>query len=193
MAAEPAGGTGPSALPLHPLLAARRSTRAFDPAAEVTSQELAMLLEAARWAPSQDNSQPWRFVIGRREGDIHKRVLATLAEPDQRWAGRAPLLLVAAHLTRSQTGAELRQAPYDLGQAVAHLSFQATALGLSLHQLAGFDAARLRAELNLPEDVHPAVVVAAGRLGDPASLPDDLRARETAPRERHHVGTLLLG
>jgi nitroreductase len=189
----PATPAEPAGLPLHPLLAARRSTHAFDPSTEVTSQELATLLEAARWAPSNRNSQPWRFVVGRRDDETHKKVFTTLAEADQRWAGHAPLLLVGAFLTRSENGGELRHAAYDLGQAVAHLTFQATALGLHVHQLAGFDVPALHTELGLPDGIWPKVVVVVGRLGDPAALPADLRDREAAPRVRHHLGTLLLG
>lgn len=94
----------PAALPLEPLLGHRRSPRAFDPTADVTSQELATLLEAARWAPSSSNSQPWRFVVGRRDSDTHKLIFTSLAEGNQRWAGRAAVLLVGAHLTHSDTG-----------------------------------------------------------------------------------------
>ncbi len=178
-------------LTLHPLLAERRSSRAFDPYAEVTSQELAVLLEAARWAPSSRNSQPWRFAVGRRGDETHKRIFASLSAGNQRWAGRAPLLLVAAHVTR-EGDEPLPHAPYDLGQAVAHLVTQATALGLAVHQIGGFDAATLHGELTLPGEVRPVAVLAVGRPGDPATLPEDLRERDEAPRERRPVAALLL-
>lgn len=183
----------PPGITLHPLLANRRSPRAFDPTAEVTSQELAALLEAARWAPSSFNSQPWRFVVGRRDDDTHKRIFATLVPHNQRWAGRAAVLLVGAHLTRTEQGHELGFAAYDLGQAVAHLTMQAAALGLHVHQMAGFDAAALHQELSLPEQVRAKVVVSVGRRDDPDRLPEDLREREHAPRERMRVADLLLG
>lgn len=183
----------PAAIPLHPLLAARPSPLAFDPSAEVVSQELAALLEAARWAPSSRNTQPWRFVFGRRRDDTYRQILATLTAGDRRWVDRAPLLLVAAHLTRSETGGELRHGAYDLGQAVAHLSLQATSLGLSVHQITDFDAGTLHGCLGLPDHTRPTVVIVVGRLGEAASLPPDLRAQENASRARHHVGTLLLG
>lgn len=185
--------TGPAALPLDPLLSARRSPRAFDSAAEVTSQELAALLEAARWAPSSGNSQPWRFLVGRRDDDAHKRIFASLVPGNQRWAGRAALLVVGAHLTHTEDGQELRFAAYDLGQAVAHLTLQATSLGLYVHQMAGFNPRPLHTELGLPAHVRPKVVIAVGRLGDAEGLPEDLQRRESAPRERHRVAALLLG
>ncbi|MPZ26795.1 MAG: nitroreductase [Micromonosporaceae bacterium] len=190
MAPPPARAVG---LPLHPLLAARRSPFAFDPSIEVTSLELATLLEAARWAPSHRNSQPWRFLVGRREDGAYQRVLAELPADDQRWAARAPLLLVAAHLTRTVTGSPLPHGAYDLGQAVAHLTVQASALGLSVRQVTPVDGGALRSVLELPDRVVPAVVIAVGRLGDPAGLPEDLRAREVAPRVRQPAAALLLG
>jgi nitroreductase len=187
---SPATGSAPPSL--HPLLAARRSSRAFDPQVEVTALELAALIEAARWAPSSRNTQPWRFVVGRREDDVYKRVLARLFPHNQRWAANAPLLLVGAHLTRSADGRELPHAAYDLGQAVAHLTVQAIALGLHVHQIAGFDADGVHSDLGLPDDVRVMVTVAVGRLTDPAGLPEDLRQREVAPRTRRPAATLLL-
>jgi|SRR5690606_16189032 len=177
---------------LHPLLSTRRSTRAFDPDAEVSDAELAVLLEAARWAPSSWNAQPWRFLVGLRDSDVHKRIFGHLAAHNQRWAGRASALLAAGYLTRAADGGPLPHAAYDLGQAVAHLSVQASALGLWVHQMAGFDAAGLHAEFGLPDDLALLVVVAVGRLGDPSGLPEDLWARESAPRERRPVSDLLL-
>lgn len=174
---------------LHPLLATRWSPRAYDPVAELSDEDIASLLEAARWAPSVDNSQPWRFVIGRRDDESHKRIFANLSPASQRWAGNASALLIAGHL-----GAwPLPHAAYDLGQAVAHLTIQATALRLHVRQIADFDAAGLRADLELPEDLLPRVVVAVGRLGDPASLPADLRAQETALRRRRPRAELVIG
>jgi nitroreductase len=171
---------------LTPLLAVRWSPRAFDPTAELTEAETASLLEAARWAPSRGNVQPWRFALGRRDGETFKRILTNLPAGDQRWARHAAALLLAAHLTGPATG------PYDLGQAVAHLSVQATALGLYVHQLLDLDQPGLAADLELPHGVHPRAVVAIGRLGDPRLLPGDLLRRETALRRRHPVADLLL-
>lgn len=165
MASPPARTAG---LPLHPLLAARRSPFAFDPSVEVSSLELATLLEAARWAPSEQNSQPWRFLVGRRDDDPYQRMLAVLTADDRRWAGHAPLLLVGAHLTRTETGRPLAYAGYDLGQAMAHLTVQAGSLGLSVRQVTSFDPGALHAGLGLPDGVVPMVVAAIGRAGDPA-------------------------
>jgi nitroreductase len=176
---------------LHPLLAARWSPRAFEPVVELTPAEVSSLLEAARWAPSNGNSQPWRFVVGARDDETHKRIFANLSERNQRWAADASVLIVAAHVTETAAGVPLRHAAYDLGQAVAHLSVQAAALNLHVHQMGGFDADSMRADLNLPAELVITVVVAVGRLGNPDSLPADLRARELALRTRRPVADLL--
>jgi nitroreductase len=174
---------------LHPLLATRWSPLAFDPVAALSDDDLASLLEAARWAPSIANSQPWRFVVGLRDGVTHKRIVANLSVNCQRWAGAASALLVAGHVVDPA----LSHAVYDLGQAVAHLTVQATALRLHVHQIADFDAAGLRADLELPADLRPSAVIAVGSLGDPAALPSDLRAWETALRSRRPVEQLVIG
>jgi nitroreductase len=175
---------------LSPLLADRWSPLAFDPVVELPGAEVTSLLEAARWAPSADNNQPWRFVLGRRDDETYKRIFTNLSGANQRWAGRASVLLVGAHTTAA--AGTPTSAAYDLGQAVAHLTVQATALRLYVHQMAGFDSAGLRTDLELPAEVHPHIVVAIGRLGDPRSLPEDLRRWETALRSRRPLAELLL-
>ncbi|MCM0673752.1 nitroreductase family protein [Micromonospora phytophila] len=175
---------------LTPLLAFRWSPRSFDPTAELAPAEASALLEAARWAPSAGNAQPWRFALGRRDDETWKRILVNLPGRDQRWAARASALVLGAHLTAGpgSTG----HAPYDLGQAVAHLTVQATALGLHVRQLHDLHAAGLTADLDLPVGVRPHVVVAVGQVGDPLSLPADLLASETGLRRRRPLAELLL-
>ncbi|MGY0004986.1 nitroreductase family protein [Micromonospora sp. I033] len=172
---------------LTPLLAFRWSPRAFDPAAELTEDEATSLLEAARWAPSAGNTQPWRFALGHRQDETWKRIFVSLPADDQRWTRHAAALVVGAH-----TGGDPERAAYDLGQAVAHLTVQATALGLHVRQLTRFDRAGLATELDLAVGIRPLVVVAVGRLGDPFALPEDLRDRETALRRRRPLADLLL-
>jgi nitroreductase len=173
---------------LHPLLAGRWSPCGFDGRYEVGRTELASLLEAARWAPSESNGQPWRFVIGRRDDEAYKRIFECLGADEQRWAGRASALIVAGYVSPPATAS----AAFDLGQAVAHLGVQATALRLHTHRMAGFDGVRLHREFELPDDVVAHAVVAVGRLGDPATLPADLRLREFRLRERRPVAELVL-
>ncbi|WP_018723851.1 nitroreductase family protein [Salinispora fenicalii] len=175
---------------LTPLIAFRWSPRSFDPAAELGPTEVDLLLEAARWAPSAANRQPWRFALGHRDDDTWKRIMVNLPKREQRWAGRASLLLLAAHLAPAAEPAE--ETAYDLGQAVAQLTMQATALGLHTRQLRELDRAGLTTELELPADLRPAVVIAIGRLGNPLDLPADLIEAETGLRRRHPVADLLL-
>ncbi|MGW5667503.1 nitroreductase family protein [Micromonospora sp. NPDC003776] len=177
---------------LTPLLAFRWSPRAFDPDAELTGDEAASLLEAARWAPSAGNAQPWRFALGHRQDETWKRILVTLPEADQCWARHAAALVLGAYTDAGAGGGSVERATYDLGQAVAHLTVQATALGLHVRQLTRFDRAGLATELDLPAGIRPLVVAAVGRLGDPLALPPDLRTRETALRRRHPLAALIL-
>ncbi|MFC5925247.1 nitroreductase family protein [Micromonospora vulcania] len=172
---------------LTPLLAYRWSPRAFDPDAELTPDQAASLLEAARWAPSAENVQPWRFALGHRDDETWKLILTSLPASDQDWVRHAATLVVGAH-----TGDDAERAAYDLGQAIAHLTVQATALGLHVHQLTRFDRAGLACELDLPGVVRPLVVAAVGRLGDPFTLPPELCARETGLRHRRPLADLLL-
>ncbi|MDG4768528.1 nitroreductase family protein [Solwaraspora sp. WMMD406] len=178
---------------LHHLLADRWSPRSFVGTHTMSEDEVDSLLDAARWAPSAADSQPCRFVVGHRDDETHKRIFANLAPADQRWAGRAAVLIVAARLRFGRTDAALPYADYDLGQAVAHLTVQAMALGLHVRQVVDIDAAGLRADLDLPDDMTPRTVTAVGMVGDPAQLPADLRDREVRLRRRRPLAELLLG
>ncbi|MEO3774959.1 nitroreductase family protein [Micromonospora sp. B9E7] len=176
---------------LTPLLAYRWSPLAFDPTEELSADDSSSLLEAARWAPSLGNRQPWRFTLGHRDDETWKRILVNLPEREQRWAHRAAALLLAAHVDSDAAPAD--GIAYDLGQAVAHLTVQATALGLHVRQVLTVDRAGLAADLHLPADVRPYAVLAVGQLGDPLSLPADLIAEETGLRRRRPLADLLLG
>lgn len=177
---------------LHPLLADRRSTRAYDAAHELADAEVDRLLEAARWAPSAANVQPWRFLLARRGEAAFDRLFAVLAAGNQLWAGSASALVLAVAETRTEDGAEQPWAAYDLGQAVAHLSIQAQADGLDVHQLGGFDRAAAAAEFDLPERFVPFTVIAVGTHAPGLELPAPLAERERAPRTRKPVSELLL-
>lgn len=166
---------------LHPLLAERFSPYAFDPAVPVGDDALDLLLEAARWAPSAGNSQPWGFFPARPGEPGHDRVTAYLAPSSARWARDAGLLIVTlTHRHVGDTGLLYSEfADYDLGQSVAHLTVQAQALGLACHQFRGFDLAGLTGELR------PApgwAVVSMVAVGAPADC--------GAPRSRRTRGDL---
>jgi nitroreductase len=179
--------------PVHELIRDRWSRRAIS-SAPIDGDTLASLLEAARWAASSMNEQPWRFLVADRQRDpqTHARIVSMLAPFNAAWAQRAPVLIVVVaktHFTRND--AVNRHAWYDTGAAVAQLSLQATALGLGVHQMGGFDAAQARTVLNIPDGFEPVVVLAIGYPGDAASLTEELRARELSPRQRRPLTELV--
>jgi len=179
--------------PIHSLLQTRWSPRAFAPT-PIHAEQLLSLLEAARWAPSGGNVQPWNFVIAAREDEpTFARLLNSLAEGNQVWARHAPLLILAVAQIEREPGKPNPYALYDLGQAVAHLSVQATALGLRVHQMAGFDQEQARSAFAIPSDYTPVTVVAVGVQGDPTSLPEPLYQREVAPRTRKPLEHFVFG
>lgn len=184
--------TADTSAPLHPLLAQRWSPRSFDPGHGLDDVDLRPLLEAARWAPSANNSQPWRFLVTRRGEDGFDRLHGTLMPGNQLWAGAASALLLVAAETVDEAGRTRSHALYDTGQAVAALVVQAQAHGLATHQMGGFDADAVRAAFALPEHVTPVVVLAVGRADAASRLPAPLAAREEAPRTRRPLASLLL-
>lgn len=171
--------------PIHDLLQRRWSPRAF---AErmVEPDTLRSLFEAARWAPSSNNEQPWHFILGTKaDPSGYDRLLACLKEGNKKWAFRAPVLILSvARLNFEDEGTPNRHAWHDTGMAAISLSLQATALGLIAHQMAGFDVEKARADLGIPAGFEPVAMIALGYPGDPAILDERLRQRELAPRER---------
>jgi nitroreductase len=175
---------------LHPLLAARFSPRAWAET-DVTDDDLLGVLEAARWAPSWGNSQPWRYVVARRGTPAHDRIAATLSRGNASWAPRAPVLLVGAAKLTKDDGTDAAHAVHDLGQASAHLTFEAAARGLQVHQMAGFDADALHAALGFPDGVRPITLLALGHPGDPDDLDERLREKELRVRDRRPLGEVV--
>jgi nitroreductase len=178
--------------PVMEVLAGRWSPRAYDADAPLDEQKLASALEAARWAPSANNVQPWRFIVARRGTAEHAAIVETLMGFNQLWAGDAAALVVAIAEDENAEGTPLTTASYDLGQAVAHLSVQAHHDGLHVHQMGGFDRDALRARFDLEERFRPVTVITLGDLGDPELLPDGLRERESAPRSRRPLSDSVL-
>ncbi|WP_042366325.1 nitroreductase family protein [Streptacidiphilus neutrinimicus] len=169
---------------VHPLLAERWSPRSFDPEHVLSEAELASLVEAARWAPSARNRQPWRFLAGQRGSEAFRKIFASLMDANQLWAGRSSLLVVAVAAERDAEGQSLTGSGYDTGLAVAQLSVQAHALGLHAHQMGGFHADRIREAFAIPEGHIPVSVTAVGQVAPAELLPQPLRDRELASRER---------
>ena len=153
----------PVQTPIHELLARRWSPRAFA-ARRVEPEKLAQLFEAARWSPSSYNAQPWAFLVQTRDDpDGYDRLLRTLMEANRAWAQQAPVLILSvAKLDFTHVDRPNRHALYDLGQAVAHLTFQATALDLYVHQMGGFDPRLARELFAIPAGYEPVSVLAIG-------------------------------
>ena len=181
-----------TASPIHDLLADRWSPRSFDPDFTVSEDAVTALLEAARWAPSAANLQPRRFVVARRGGEAFQAVADALSEGNRPWAPDASLFVVAIALTRDEQGAAHRWAEYDAGQAMAHLTVQAHALGLHVHPMGGFDPEALALAFDLPEHAVPISVTAVGAVAPADRLPERYRAREAAPRTRLPLDELVL-
>lgn len=184
--------TAETAAPLLPALAERWSPRSFDPSADIDETRLTAALEAARWSPSANNSQPWRFIVARRGTAEFDAIVANLLGFNQAWAGAASVLVGAVAEVADAEGAERRWATYDVGQAVAHLTIQAHHDGLHTHQMGGFQPDGLREAFGLEERFVPVSVTALGLLGDADALPEQLREREVAPRTRRPLDEVVL-
>ena len=169
------------------LIRQRWSPRAFSDK-EIPADELKKLFEAARWAASSSNEQPWRFLVGRRGDETYKKIFNGLVPGNQSWANSAPVLVLSvAKKTFTEKGTPNRHALHDTGAATANLLLQATALGLHTHSMAGFDPEQMRASFAIPSDYEIGAVTAIGYFGDPASLPEHLHKIEVSPRQRKPV------
>jgi nitroreductase len=180
-----------SSVPLHPLLAQRWSPRALDPAVELTDHQFTALFEAARWAPSWGNTQPARYLAGRRGDGTFERIHETLSRGNKGWAASAAALAIGVASTDDGEGEPLPYAEYGLALATENLVLQAVAEGLVAHQMAGFDRAAARGEFGIPDGFEPMVAIAIGGQGSIADLPERLRDKETAPRSRKPLSELV--
>ncbi len=179
--------------PLMPELARRHSPRAFDHDATLTDEQLGSLLEAARWSASSGNTQPWRLYVAKRGTPLFDAVVGALASGNQSWAVHASALIVNVAKMVTDEGTEEKWAVYDIGQAAAHLSIQATSMGLIVHQMGGFDKEAMHGVLNLDDAHQPWAVLAVGYQGDPALLPEKLQEREKNPRVRKPLDEIAPG
>ncbi len=172
---------------INQLMQTRWSPRAFDPDKAIDQDDLTALLEAARWTPSCFNDQPWRFVVCAKETDTlnWQQAFSILAEKNQQWAKNAPILIVASAMDNfTHNGNPNRHAQYDTGAACLSISLQATALGLVVHQMGGFDTDKAKELFLLPADCTPMSVLAVGYQADPSTLGDDFIQAELAVRSR---------
>jgi nitroreductase len=182
----------PTAVPIHEILSHRWSPRAFEPRT-VEPEKLRSLFEAARWAASAYNAQPWFFIVGTKDDPANfQRVLDCFVEGNQRWAKHAPVVaLSVARLKFEHNGQPNRHAFHDVGQAAANLALQAAAFGIQIHQMAGIEPEKARATFAIPDGYDAVAGIALGYPGDPASLPDQLRERELAPRQRNPLSSFV--
>jgi nitroreductase len=171
--------------PIHDLIRRRWSPRAFADR-PVEPDKLRSVLEAARWAPSSRNEQPWAYLLATREDLKNFEDLAgVLMDANRTWAEKAPvLILTLAHTQWAKEGTPNRLGIHDLGLATSNLVMQATSLGLSTHQMGGFDVEASRKRFQVPAGWDPVSVIALGYPGDLDSLPEPLREREMAQRQR---------
>ncbi|MGM7678635.1 nitroreductase family protein [Microbacterium sp. A94] len=184
--------TAETSVPVLDVLAQRWSPRAFEMATPIDENKLVAALEAARWSPSASNTQPWRFIVARRGTDLHVKIDEALMGFNREWAGTAQVLIVALSEDADAEGNPRPWAQYDLGQAVAHLSVQAHADGLYVHQMGGVDRESLRALPGVEDRFTPTSVIALGALGDPSTLSEKLQQRESTPRVRRSLAETVI-
>ena len=184
----------PSAFAIHQLLRRRWSPLAFA-GRPVEVEKMQRLLEAARWAPSSYNEQPWSFLIAAKENAAeHDRMLQCLVEGNRVWAKNAPVLMISvASLSFAKNGKPNRHAFHDVGAAMADLTLQATIEGLFVHQMAGIDVDKTRTTYGIPTTHDPVAGIALGYPGDIDALSDSLKQRELAPRSRKAIGEFVFG
>jgi nitroreductase len=182
-----------SSVELHPVLAERWSPRAYDPDASIPNSDITAFLEAARWAPSANNGQPWRFIVARR-GDAHFQSLQkTLSGFNQVWAPNASLFIVVSTKTTLDDGQPRSTAMYDAGLAAGLLTVEAHHRGYVVHQIGGFDREIVKSEFNLDPAIAPIVILAIGKQAPISSITDEaVKAREEAPRSRLPLEELVL-
>jgi nitroreductase len=188
--AVPTQRSADTSVPIHPPIAERWSPRAFDIRAELPREDLAALLEAARWAPTWGRRQPVRFVVGRR-GDETFTTLAGLLRRGNSYAKAASALILLC----ADEGEDERTKLYsavDAGAAMGNLLIEAVARGLVGHPMAGFDGPGAVSAFQLPDGLHPLVMVAVGRLGDHADVPPEIAERDNQPRQRLPLGEVVL-
>ena len=176
-----------------PVILERWSPRAFN-GKPVGGEDLNKIFEAARWAPSSFNEQPWRFLVGAKGSETYDKIASVLVPFNQEWATRASLLILGVAKTRfSHNDSPNGFAAHDLGAATAYLVLQAAALGLHAHQMAGFDQAKAREVLKIPENYMIGSVTALGYQGEPSSLTNENhRSGEVAPRTRKPLNEIVL-
>ena len=180
--------------PIHELLTKRWSPYAFADR-HVTDEDLRSIFEAARWAASSYNEQPWRYIVAKKaDAAEFERLLSCLVEGNQAWAKAAPVLVIGCtHLNFARNSKPNAAAIHDLGLASASLSMEATARGLFVHQMIGIVPDKVSVLYRVPQGVQPLTGLAIGYAADPDTLPEKYRERDLAPRMRNHLSEFVFG
>ena len=184
-----------TAVAIEPLLRNRWSPYSFDPGKAVNETDLQALFEAARWTMSSYNAQPWRYIVGvkTRSPQVWQQIYNVLVEGNQGWAQHAPVLALGlVNTTFEHNGKENKAALHDLGAASANLTFEASARGISVHQMIGIEPEQAAVAFDLPAETIALTALAIGYAGDNPELAQDLAQRDQRPRERKAVAELLL-
>lgn len=175
---------------IHPLITHRWSPRMFDDKV-ITNHHLKQLLEAARWAASSMNEQPWRLIYGHKGTDAYDRIFDCLGDFNQKWAKHAPLLMLTAYKIHFDDGKENFHALHDLGLAMGNLSLQAQSINVAVHQMAGIDWKKAQKDFDVPAEFHVTTGIALGYYGgNVEELPADLAEKELAARKRKTISAI---
>jgi nitroreductase len=177
---------------INPIIAERKSELAFS-SIPIPLNELYLMFEAARWAPSSYNEQPWRFYFASRENPAgFEKMLGILAPGNQEWAMNASALIITtAKKNVTRNGNENFYAMHDTAMAEANLIFQAQSMGFATHVMGGFDQQAARKVLNISDDFSPVVAIAVGFSGDTATLSSSLLKRAESPRQRKPIVEII--
>jgi nitroreductase len=176
---------------IHQLLKKRWSPRAFSKQ-KVEKDTILSLLEATRWSPSSRNEQPWCFFVGIKNDETYRKIFQSLLKGNQVWAHSAPVLMLSVYKKKFEyenkpNGVAL----YDLGQSVAHFTFQATQESLSVHQMGGINLQEAKKLFHIPSDYEPVTAIAVGYIGNYRVLPEDLQQQELSERSRKKLSDFV--
>ena len=181
-----------TSVPINEVIATRRSPRSFDSSHTLAEADLRAGLEAARWAPSAFNGQPWRFFTGLRGDSVFSEILSSLGEFNQLWAKNSSALILVASTVKKADGTDHAEYLFDCGLAVGQMVHELHDRGLITHQMAGYSKELARTALDISNDLVPVVVIAIGKQDVAEKLPEALAAREVAPRERLPLDKLVI-
>jgi nitroreductase len=181
-----------TAVEINDVLANRRSPRSLDATAVLSKDDLLAVLEAARWAASAFNGQPWRFFVGQRGDEVFTQILDSLAPFNQGWAHRSSVLILVAGLPAREDGTPNKGFLYDCGLAVSQMVVETHHRGLVAHQMTGFDPEKAAQNLGIDASLIPVAVIAIGKQASAEQLEGPLLERENAPRERKALDEIVV-